>query len=363
MWLKTFLVILVLISVEANNVCDINSKVLKAGYPFEKYDLVTEDGYILEVYRIPHGKNETQGHRPVVFMMHGLLSSASSFVELGPDYAMAFNLADAGFDIWLGNARGVCNSRRHITLDPENDRQKAEFFNFSWEEIALYDLPLLFDFALKTSGQEKLHYIGHSQGGAIFLVLNSMRPEYNEKIESAHLIAGVGYKRNFPNHRLSRFASYTNVLYDFVRTLGLHEIKHEWIASDNDKPAEVGEYRVSLRDLGTSASLKQLSHFGQNIRDKTFRRWDYSLLENFFHYGSLTPPEYNLRRVNVDITMHYTIADTLLDERDVLAMVNDLPNAKARKVPKDNFSHYDFVQSSFVKPLVTDYIISDLKSR
>ncbi|CAH3966090.1 unnamed protein product [Pieris brassicae] len=267
MWFKTFLTIVVLISVEANNVCDINSKVLKAGYPFEKYDLVTEDGYILEVYRIPYGKNETQGHRPVVFMMHGLLSSASSFVELGPNYAMA------------------------------------------------------------------------------------------------HLIAGVGYKRNFPNLLLSSFATYTSVLYDFVRTLGLHELKYEWIASDNEKPAEIGEYKVSLRDLGTSASLKQLSHFGQNVRDKTFRRWDYSLLENFFHYGSPSPPEYNLRRVNVDITMHYTIADSLLDERDVLAMVNDLPNAKARKIPKDNFSHYDFVQSSFVKPLVTDYIISDLKSR
>lgn len=55
--------------------------------------------------------------------------------------------------------------------------------------------------------------------------------------------------------------------------------------------------------------------------------------------------------------MHYTVADTLLDERDVLAMAADIPNAKVRKVAKDTFLHGDFVAADDCKELVTDYII------
>lgn len=125
----------------------------------------------------------------------------------------AYNLADAGFDVWLGNARGNVHSRYHNTLDPDHDEQKYEFFDFSWEEIGTQDLPAMIDYILEYTGRDKLHYIGHSQGGTVFLVLNSLRPEYNQKIESAHLLAGVGYMEHFPDEQLVELAIMVDLIY------------------------------------------------------------------------------------------------------------------------------------------------------
>lgn len=66
---------------------------------------------------------------------------------------------------------------------------------------------------LAHTGEQKLHYVGHSQGGTVFLVLNSMKTEYNDKIASAHLLAGVGYMANFPNAPLRTIAAMTTPIY------------------------------------------------------------------------------------------------------------------------------------------------------
>jgi pimeloyl-ACP methyl ester carboxylesterase len=41
---------------------------------------------------------------------------------------------------------------------------KIEFWNFSWDEMALYDLPAVVNYILKSTAQKNLIYIGHSQG-------------------------------------------------------------------------------------------------------------------------------------------------------------------------------------------------------
>lgn len=118
----------------------------------------------------------------------------------------------------MGNARGNKNSRHHLSLNPDNDKDKLEFFDFSWEEIAIHDLPAMIDYTLASTNKEKLHYIGHSQGGTVFLVLNSLKPEYNQKIQSAHLWAGVGYQNHFPNTDLSLAARLTDTIYVSIMT-------------------------------------------------------------------------------------------------------------------------------------------------
>ena len=57
----------------------------------------------------------------------------------------------------------------------------------------------MIDYALEVSGEERLHYVGHSQGTTTFFVMGSMRPAYNAKIISMHGLAPVAYMANNRN--------------------------------------------------------------------------------------------------------------------------------------------------------------------
>lgn len=72
-------------------------------------------------------------------------------------------LADAGYDVWIGNARGSEPSREHTNLDP-NGRDQAKYWAFSWNEIGFFDLPSSIDYILNETKFKKLNYIGFSQG-------------------------------------------------------------------------------------------------------------------------------------------------------------------------------------------------------
>ncbi|KAI8438120.1 hypothetical protein MSG28_010748 [Choristoneura fumiferana] len=392
-WRALTVVLAVVVSVCAlprnsgqNRATHIVDRIISAGYPAELHHVTTEDGYILGVHRIPYGRNgPSEERRPVVFVMHGLMGSSENFIFTGSDHAIAYNLADAGFDVWLGNARGNVNSRGHVSFDPDNRRQKSDFFDYSWEEIGMIDVPTMVDYALAQTGALKLHYIGHSQGGTSFLVMTSMKPEYNDKILTAHLLAGVGYMSHFPNTALRATALMTNTLYSLGTSLGLYEIMslddlpisltrqgHSYIDNcfgDVQYKAycemlglnEIVGY-ADTEDMGVGgSSLKQFAHYGQNIKDRAFRRWDHGIIRNRVLYGSITPPSYNLRLITVDVTMHYTVSDNLLDERDVLAMAADMPNTVARKVERESFSHIDFVAALDARELVTNYIIASVQ--
>lgn len=134
-------------------------------------------------------------------------------------FSPAYTLADTGYDVWMGNARGVINSRRHVSLDPDDYKDRKKFFDYTFEDIALKDLPAMFDFILQFTGNTQLNYIGHSQGGTAFLVLNSQKPEYNAIFKSVHLLAAVGYQRHFPSQALRVTAKRTDYIYVSKKTL------------------------------------------------------------------------------------------------------------------------------------------------
>ena len=91
-------------------------------YPYQKYEVTTEDGYILTVYRVQRkGSTIVEGLKPIYFQ-HGLLDSSDGWI-INDDYrAPALMAANRGFDVWLGNSRGNKHSRKHVRYNPDKDK-------------------------------------------------------------------------------------------------------------------------------------------------------------------------------------------------------------------------------------------------
>lgn len=175
------------------------------GYPSEVHQVTTEDGYIITVHRIPKMKNTLKRKTPVL-LAHGLLSSSRDWVVSGPGKALAFLLADKGYDVFMMNSRGNTYSKNHTTLKVDSD----EFWQFSFHEIGIYDLPAVIDYILRITKQEKLYYIGHSQGTSQFYVLCSQRPEYNRKIKAHFSLAPVAFMSHIFNPFVQGFVRSNN---------------------------------------------------------------------------------------------------------------------------------------------------------
>lgn len=108
-------------------------------------------------------------------------------------YVEGYYFHNRGFSVFVGNVRGNTFSRNHTTLDPDEE----QFWKFSWHEMAVYDLSAIIDYILTKTKQDKIIYVGHSQGSTILLALLSERPEYNQKISSAHLMATTAIIRHY----------------------------------------------------------------------------------------------------------------------------------------------------------------------
>jgi lysosomal acid lipase/cholesteryl ester hydrolase len=73
-----------------------------------------------------------------------------------------------------------------------------------------FDYPAVFDYILSQTNSTSLNFIGHSQGTTSLLVCLSVRPEYNQKINKAHIFAPSAYRKKVPK---------SLIVYSFLRFL------------------------------------------------------------------------------------------------------------------------------------------------
>ncbi|PSN43336.1 Lipase 3 [Blattella germanica] len=359
--------------------------VLQNNYPAEVHKVTTTDGYILTMHRIPYSPKsyDNDTSKPVVFLQHGLLSSSVDWVMLGPEKSLAYLLADEGYDVWMGNARGNMFSTNHTSLNPTN----PSFWSFSWHEMGVYDLPAEIDYILETTGQTSISYVGHSMGTTMFFVLASSKLEYNAKISHVVALAPVAFLK----HTKSPFASISrhlpkgvrNVIFDMVLNWPFfpnREFSNGLLKKFCKKGSmmqemctntlfQIGGFNSEqLNQVSTmlptilhyfpaGSSIKAWRHYGQLIDSGKFRKYDYELA-NLYKYGSMKPPKYNLKSINTWVSLIAGPNDWLATPEDVVLLQDELPNCEYYQVSLPKFNHFDFMWATDVKTLVNDNVIS-----
>jgi pimeloyl-ACP methyl ester carboxylesterase len=129
-------------------------------------------------------------------MMHCQDCDMMEWVANTPETAPAFVLANAGYDVWMGNNRGSRYSLSHKTKKPTD----LDFWDFYQEDMGMYDLPTLVTFIKGKTGHESISYVGHSEGTTQILMGGSLNPNFfRNHINLAVLTGPVACTANIPS--------------------------------------------------------------------------------------------------------------------------------------------------------------------
>ncbi|GAB1605386.1 gastric triacylglycerol lipase-like [Argonauta hians] len=334
------------------------------GYPCEDYTVRTEDGFYLEMQRIPHGidnKNSSKV-RPVVFLQHGLLGCSTNFLSNLANESLAYILADAGYDVWLGNSRGTTYGLHHDVYPTSS----KIFWQWSFDQMAAFDLPASLDLVTKVTGHETMYYVAHSQGSLVgFLgfsenqtlakkikLMVAMGPvytvghissiiKYATLVDDKMLYEMFGHKCFLPQNLII-----TTIAKTLCRSRTLNFICRDAIATiaNFDKQyMNTSRIPVYLTHTPAGTSTQNMDHFAQLVRTKTCQKYNYgSTSENILHYGQATPPKYDVTKLKVPVALFSGGRDTLADPKDV-AILRKLLKTTVSDVVIPEWAHLEFI--------------------
>ncbi|CAN7981888.1 unnamed protein product, partial [Ixodes pacificus] len=347
------------------------------GYPVEDHEVVTRDGYVIAMQRIPRGRNEslnaTLSNKTSVFLQPGMLASSTDYVQNFPNQSLAFILADAGYDVWLGNSRGNMYSR-HVDIS----RDDSAFWDFSLDEIIAEDLPSMIDTVLNITGKQKVQFIGWSQGVLVLFGLLSEKPEYNKKIILFSAMGPVPYFKHtrVPMKLLTPFA---DIIAGVLRTVGNGQLAVPTLSRtklantlcgnsignyictfilsfiNGVDPMQLNKTRLAVyySHSPSGASVNHIQHIAQLVRCDCFRKYDLGIIKNLARYGKLKPPHYDLSRADLPVALYWSKGDRFATEKDVARLRNELSNVvEYYQVPEEQFTHFDFGWGINAEPIV-----------
>ncbi|XP_015114439.1 lipase 3 [Diachasma alloeum] len=352
--------------------------VKNAGYVLEKHIVETDDGYLLTVHRLPNASGSP------IFLQHGLLSSSADWLSLGKEKAFPYLLSNLGYDVWLGNFRGNALSKAHVNLSTD----ESEYWNFSWHEMGIYDLPAMIDYVVSNTNKKAI-YIGHSMGTTGSYVMAAERPDMQDKLKLIISFAPVVYLAHIKSP-LRLLAPVSDELEIISKTFGYNELfaaddvagvllRHSCSSNivNGDLCANIlfaivgfDPAQIDWEQLTTIAGLtpagsstKCFIHYLQEVEPNQFRQYDYGAFDNLKKYGTLTPPKYDISKIKVPIACFYGDNDWLADVGDVKRFYAKLPNGiSIQRVNLTSFNHIDFLWAKDAPGLLYDPTIDIIKS-
>nr|AKM28433.1 gastric triacylglycerol lipase 1 [Aphis gossypii] len=388
---KCLLNVIFLATIIFFNTCDYAAclesakKIKELGYPLMTYQVWTADKYLLGLERIPHSKHRNESIGKPVLLLHGLYLSSAIFTI--NNSSLSFVLSDAGFDVWLFNARGVGLSRKlSIYKKPGlQPKMNSISWDFSFHEMGVYDMTTAIDFILKSTGHSKLDVVGYSLGTTISLACLSDRPEYNSKINKLVLMAPTSRLKSsgMPINIFKQFSKIVNIFLDrinffpytndpdttyrLIRRMCTNQSAFKYcrqfidfaqgiiLPMNNDTILDI------VSEFPQPMSSKTLKHMLQLLTSGRFGHYDYGPYGNMLHYHTKTAPDYDLSKITAPTYIIYSKNDSLVHPKDVKWLITQLPNIKdVHYIEKIPFGHFSFSLSPIMKEVVNMYITNKL---
>jgi len=328
------------------------------GIPVEEHWTVTDDGYILKLFRL------SRPGAPVVLGQHGILCSSWHWLINEPSLSPGIQLYEQGYDVWLTNSRGSTYSRNHTTLEPAYNQ---EYWNFSWTDMGRFDVPANIQFVLEHTGRTDLTFAGWSQGTTQFFVAmtDDRLKAYLEKTVNLFVaIAPVTWLKHSKSKLLNALVTFhladvIELAYPFAFldgknlpvfaqflckvTLGLIcKVTVDLVVgrSDLDVSKAITNFTAHFP---AGVSVKAMNHYAQLIDSGNFRDYDYGHWGNLREYGQDTPPVFDMQKATIPTALFVGSKDDLGDVKDNIILESHLPASTLvySKVFED-FSHVTF---------------------
>lgn len=253
----------------------------------------------------------------------GLAESSDHMQKPHMSNSLAFEMSNQGYDVWMANSRGSTYSLNHTQFDYRHD---ARYWDFSFHEIGLYDLPAQIDYILELRQRKSLAYIGHSQGNLAMFILQSFQPQWSNKVKPFIAMAPIAF---IPKVYYGILRVAIKTVSTVVTTTRLNQmLKGRILANDpatgqaldlvcvpkwstpicnialtlmlgnNLKRARNSLTPIVAHHIPEGTSILNILHFGQMVESGQFRTFDFGPEENMRRYGSATNPFYPIRNIN-----------------------------------------------------------------
>ncbi|GAM21316.1 hypothetical protein SAMD00019534_044910, partial [Acytostelium subglobosum LB1] len=345
---------------------NISQIIVARGYAEEDHHVVTPDGFILSLQRIPASRYQPNpapyaaNGKPAVILQHGVEDIGTSWVIQENVYqSLGFILADAGFDVWISNVRGTTYSNSHIKYNPT----QKEFWAWSFDQMAEYDLPTVVDYVLGVTGHETVGYAGHSQGTTMGFIAFT-NPELVKKINLFVAFAPVVRVTHCTSELLDVMADLD--LANILELLGEKAFLPDTPTMQKLMPVLCGaspdmcqnflglimgfdlsninntRLPVIMAHEPGGTSVQNVVHWSQ-CKKHGYRKYSYGPLGNLEKYGQLEPPSYNITEFLAPVIIFYGGHDDLADLTDVEWLIPQLGDHLLYQKFMPSYSHIDFV--------------------
>lgn len=216
----------------------------RAGFQFENYYAMADDGYITQLVRVINPLADASYlKQPPIMIQHGQTANSKNFImqsnkqhhpmayprrrghtfhglfsrheKQSSNRSLAFMLANNGYDVWLTSTRGVDeNNRGYLKEMPYTsirlgknlsknmssgeeelliERSRASYWSFTLDDQIAHELPSQIDLVLQVTGASKVTIFGYSNTALTTFALLSIRPDIATYVDTFIAVAPVVY--------------------------------------------------------------------------------------------------------------------------------------------------------------------------